>query len=540
MKSFSRFWVLLSLLLVVSSWMLGINNLDLYDWDELNFAEIAREMLLSGDWLHPTVNYQPFHEKPPLFAWMQLHSFRVFGPGPFAARFPNIICGLVSALVLFFFAQKHANEKTALRWAAFFLLSLLPQLYFRSGIIDPWFNLFILLALLPVLTGKGYSLRNGLASSLFLGLAVMTKGPAAGLIAGLCWLLALLFNDQPRAYRIRQVISYGLIGLLALLPITIWVAFLWKEDDGYFAKEFLRYQWRLFRQPDAGHGGFPGYHFLVLLLGCFPASVFALPALLRKKVFNSKLDQGMRILFWVVLILFSIVTTKIVHYSSLCYLPLCWFAARAVSSGPLREKDLRLVRGGSIFIWGLYALASLSLPLLAWNLDSLLPYINDEGLLSRLELVVDWPWYTLLPFLTVLSGIVALYRYTFVDAWSLASMHLLIMGLFVAIALPCFAPRLQTYSQGELVAFYRGLQGKEVSVGTAYHKSYAHWFYSGILPDTYHSGCQDRQCRFHGSNPLPLFFSSPLNKTERVLKEVPDAHLLYQRGGYSFYQRPAQ
>ena len=133
MKPFSRFWVLLSLLLVVSSWMLGINYLDLYDWDELNFAEIAREMLVSGDWLHPTVNYEPFHEKPPLFTWMQLHCFRLFGPGPFAARFPNIICGLVSALVLYFFAKKHTNEKLALRWPAFFLLSAGPASGIHGG-----------------------------------------------------------------------------------------------------------------------------------------------------------------------------------------------------------------------------------------------------------------------------------------------------------------------------------------------------------------------------------------------------------------------
>jgi len=503
--------------------MLGINNLNLYDWDELNFAEIAR-----------------FHEKPPLFAWMQLHSFRWFGLGPFAARFPNIICGLVSAIVLFFFARKYADEKIALRWPAFFLLSLLPQLYFRSGIIDPWFNLFILLTLLPVLSGKGYSLRNGLVSSLFLGLAVMTKGPAAGLISGLCWLGALYFTNQSGYSRIRQAISFGLVGLLALLPIGIWVAFLWQEDDGFFAREFLSYQWRLFRQPDAGHGGFPGYHFVVLLIGCFPASVFALPALLRRKVFNSKLDQGMRILFWVVLILFSVVSTKIVHYSSLCYLPLCWFASRAVSSEQLSVRDLRIVKRGSLIIWGLYALVSLMLPLLAWNLETLLPFINDVGLRSRLELVVDWPWYTLLPFITVMAGIVAFYRYRFTDAWSLASLHLLIMGLFVAIALTCFAPRLQIYSQGELVAFYQSLKDKEVSVGTAYHKSYAQWFYSGILPDAYRKGCQDRQCRFHGPNPRPLLFSSPIRKTEQVLREVPDAHLIYQSGGYSFYQRPAR
>ena len=496
-------------------------------------------MHLSDDWLRPRVNYAPFHEKPPLFAWLQLQSFRWFGVSSFAARFPNIICGVVTSLVLFFLTKKRVDLKMATRWPAFLLLSLLPQLYFRSGIIDPWFNLFILLALLPLFTRQGYTIRSGLAGSFFLGLAVMMKGPAAGLIAGLCWLGALLLNKESWGTRFRRVIGFILIGALALLPIIVWVAFLWQEDDGFFAREFLAYQWRLFRQPDAGHGGFPGYHFIVLLLGCFPASIFAAPALLRSRLFNSNLDRGMRLLFWVVLILFSIVSTKIVHYSSLCYIPLCWFAARSVSSRNLSSWDFQFLKRAGWVIWGMYGAFSLALPLIAWQLEDLIPYITDEGLRSRLSLPVAWPWYTLLPFLTILLGMVAFFRYRLLKPWPLASLHLLMMGLFVAIALPCFAPRLQAYSQGELVAFYRGLKGQEVSLGTAYHKSYAHWYYGGILPDSYDDGCQERNCRFHGANPRPLYFSSPIRKTERVLKEVPDAVLLYQRGGYSFYRRPA-
>lgn len=42
----------------------------LFDWDEINFAECAREMLSSGNYLSLQMNYQPFWEKPPLFIWM--------------------------------------------------------------------------------------------------------------------------------------------------------------------------------------------------------------------------------------------------------------------------------------------------------------------------------------------------------------------------------------------------------------------------------------------------------------------------------------
>lgn len=43
----------------------------LFDWDEVNFAECAREMIVSKDYFNVTINFQAFWEKPPLFIWMQ-------------------------------------------------------------------------------------------------------------------------------------------------------------------------------------------------------------------------------------------------------------------------------------------------------------------------------------------------------------------------------------------------------------------------------------------------------------------------------------
>ena len=68
----------------------------LFDWDEINFAECAREMLSSGNYLSLQMNYQPFWEKPPLFIWMSALSMKVFGVNEFAARFPNALCGVIT------------------------------------------------------------------------------------------------------------------------------------------------------------------------------------------------------------------------------------------------------------------------------------------------------------------------------------------------------------------------------------------------------------------------------------------------------------
>lgn len=524
------------LIVVVTTWIWGTNNLALFDWDELNFAETGREMKESGNFLQPQINYQAFHEKPPLFAWMQLVSFQIWGVGEFGARFPNILCGLFTLLVLWRQGRHWFDEQFGFWWAAFMAGSLLPALYFRSGIIDPWFNLFILLALLPVLAGKRLSVRQILLSGLWLGLAVLTKGPAAGLIAGLCWGGLLIWEPQDRWRRSLQYLS---VGLLALVPISIWLYFLWQVDNGFFASEFLQYQWRLFIREDAGHGGFPGYHFVVLLFGCFPAALFALPKLLKRKGELVDLDRGMRILFWVVLLLFSIVNTKIVHYSSLCYFPLAFFAARWVTEGKVSHKSNRWLKIGGGSIWRIYGLASLLVPMTAWNLKRLRPYLGDEALLSRLALDVSWPWYCIVPFLVIFLGAVVLTLLRQRSLYLRAGAHLLLAFSFITVALPVFAPRIQQYSQGVVVEFYRGLAGQEVFLGTAYHKSYAHWFYGEIPPNIYAEGCQARQCRFHETISKPLYFSSPLRKREQVLREVPDAELLYEKGGFAFYRRPA-
>src|SRR5688500_2764085 len=71
-----------------------IGGVHLFDWDEINFAEISREMITTGDYLRAQVDYKPFFEKPPFFFWIQSASMHVFGINEFAARLPNAICGI--------------------------------------------------------------------------------------------------------------------------------------------------------------------------------------------------------------------------------------------------------------------------------------------------------------------------------------------------------------------------------------------------------------------------------------------------------------
>src|SRR5262245_47043667 len=58
----------------------------LYDWDEINFAESSREMLVTGNYFQVQIDFRPFWEKPPLYFWMQAASMKIFGVNEFAAR----------------------------------------------------------------------------------------------------------------------------------------------------------------------------------------------------------------------------------------------------------------------------------------------------------------------------------------------------------------------------------------------------------------------------------------------------------------------
>ena len=83
-----------------------LGKVPLFDWDEINFAESAREMIRTGDYLTVKINYLPFWEKPPLFIWMQVLSMKLIGVSEFSARFPNAVGGIITLLVIYAVGKK--------------------------------------------------------------------------------------------------------------------------------------------------------------------------------------------------------------------------------------------------------------------------------------------------------------------------------------------------------------------------------------------------------------------------------------------------
>ena len=307
-----------------------LGRVHLFDWDEINFAESAREMIVTGNYHRVQINFQPFWEKPPLFFWLQVAAMKIFGVNEFAARFPNAIFGIITLVTFFLIGKKYKSSQFGFIWAISYLGTFLPHLYFKSAIIDPVFNYFIFIGIFFMYRDiSGYVYKNKYLNislaGLFIGLATLTKGPVGLLVFLISFLIYFIFTRFKNFPDIKKI---GAFVFFFTIICLLWFGQEILNNGLWFLKEFLAYQVDLFLHPVASHGEPFYYHFVVVFIGCFPISIIALPILFGKNTDENKgFLRLMKILFWTVMILFSITTTKIVHYSSLTYMPLAFMAA---------------------------------------------------------------------------------------------------------------------------------------------------------------------------------------------------------------------
>ncbi len=92
----------------------GLGRSAIGDSDEAFYAESAREMIESGDWLTPHYNYEYRFQKPILFYWLVAATYSVAGMSEAAARFPSALAGLGLALLTYFAGRRWFGNRTGL------------------------------------------------------------------------------------------------------------------------------------------------------------------------------------------------------------------------------------------------------------------------------------------------------------------------------------------------------------------------------------------------------------------------------------------
>lgn len=515
-----------------------IGNVHLFDWDEANFAESAREMLLTHNYRMVQINFQPFYEKPPLFIWLQALSMHYFGVNEFAARLPNAVCGIFTMLVVFNVGRYVFNSCMGVLWAMFFACSILPQLYFKSGIIDPVFNLLIFLGIFFLFR---LSLQNDFEdpkrkranrrwnlflSALFIGLATLTKGPVAILILILTASTYFFVNRGKLKIELSEMVIWWII---VSLVVIAWLSFQIKANGLKFIDEFIKYQIRLFKTEDAGHGGPFFYHFVALLIGVFPASALIFDSFKKNEedtISQHFFKRWMVYLLLVVLILFSIVRTKVLHYSSLCNFPITFLAAYYLNH--LFDGKLKWTcrQTAPLVIIGVFIVVTVTGGIFVMQRpDVFINYIQDDFAKQCLGATVYWTRNDIfygIAYLVCLIGSILLMQTKNVR-WG-AYLLIISSTLFVSTLMTLIIPRVEKYSQAALIEFFESKKNENCIIETAGFKSYAYLFY------------QQKPIPAPDDTLKKKYVVTKVNKVEQIKPWYWELHELYRKNGWVFYE----
>lgn len=528
-----------------------LGGVHLFDWDEVNFAEISREMIVLKNYLRIYIDYTAFWEKPPLFFWLQVSAMKLFGMGDFAARLPNAICGILTLILLFNIGKKLFNTRFGIIWAGAYFGSVLPFLYFKSGIIDPWFNLFIFLGLYFFILftwkkdgQKAIALSKNkwsylIIAGLFVGLGVLTKGPVAYLIASLTFTVYWVIKKF-RFY--ISPIHFIVFTFFAAFFMLGWYSIEYVNNGSWFIIEFNKYQYKLFSTPDAGHAGFPGYHFVVLFFGVFPASIFTVRSFFKMPKEETGYQQDfklwMSILFWVVLILFTIVKSKIVHYSSMCYFPMTFLAAIVIDK--LIDKKIsfsKWIKAGLWIAGSIYILITIALPFLGKNIELLKPlFKKDPFAMANMEADIHWSGFESIAGFFLLGLMIAVMIYFKKEKLKQGFLLLFSgVGIFVMLTLIFNIRNIEGYSQRAAIEFYKSKAGEDCYIITNGFKSYAHFYYAKEKPIT-NENYYNRDWLLTGPIDKKLYVVSKIHRTEE-LKEYADLKKIGEKNGFVFFER---
>ena len=539
------FWFILGAVIYIP--FLGSSHL--FDWDEINFAESAREMIKSGDYLSVQINFMPFWEKPPLFIWLQALSFQFFGTFTdsawtsmeFAARFPNALIGIATLLTLYRIGAKYFSPKMGHLWAFSYLAAITPHVYASSGIIDPLFNLLIFLGVYYLIQSywKNFAGKELLISAIFIGLALLTKGPVALLIWGLTAVVYFLLHRHEWSRLMSWLKALTWVSIIAILFFVSWYGIIALKFGSGIISDFFAYQIRLLTTGDAGHGQPFYYHALVLLFGCFPISIWAIsPLISRKSEVNlatkeeRDLSVWFRILFWVVLILFSLVKTKIVHYSSMCWIPLSFFSARVLYDWVLGFSTWKKWYSVGLLVIGLLFSFILSLvPYIGSHSFDFIPMIQDKFVQGNLQAPVYWSGFEIL--IGIAFALAILYSVARKGAVNAMRIHYLMISSIVIIMLymRIVVPKIEGYTQATVIDFYESKVGQKVYIETVGFKSFAHLLYfqkQSASPDgeaLLQMKRVDRPCYFIMKNDV-----------DDAMKYHPNISFMKEENGFLFFK----
>jgi 4-amino-4-deoxy-L-arabinose transferase-like glycosyltransferase len=253
----------------------------LFDPDEGRNAEIAREMLETGDWVTPRLDEAPYLDKPPAFFWAAAASMRLFGVDERGARIPSALSALAGVALVFWFARRRLGREAGFITACILALTPIELVFARMVIFDMMLTLAMTIAAIAAfeaIEGEPSSRRARLAAAVFFaacGAGTIVKGPVALvlplLVAG-AWALA---ERRPSLIlRLRFAIGVPIFAAV-VLP---WLLTVTTRNPGYLRYALLGevLQRIVSDRFETSRGVF--FYAKVILPGLFPWILFPVAA----------------------------------------------------------------------------------------------------------------------------------------------------------------------------------------------------------------------------------------------------------------------
>ena len=270
-KSKAFVWSLLILFLLTWFYMLGARTL--VPTDEGRYAEMAREMVATQDWITTRLNGIKYFEKPPLQTWMNAITFELFGLGEWQARLWTGLCGLLGIGLVAYTGNRVFGERVG-----FYAPLVLASSFFWAGMghintLDMGLAGMMTLSVCGLLLAQRLDARHNEQRNWMLvcwagmALAVLSKGLIGIVLPGAVLVLYTLFSRDWGIWKRLHLIK----GLLLFFAITTpWFVLVSMKNPEFAQFFFIHEHFQRFTTKIHSRTG-PWYYFIpILVLGIIP------------------------------------------------------------------------------------------------------------------------------------------------------------------------------------------------------------------------------------------------------------------------------
>jgi 4-amino-4-deoxy-L-arabinose transferase-like glycosyltransferase len=300
-----------------------IGSYALFTPDEGRYSEVAREMVVSGDYITPRLNGVAFLDKPALYYWLQASAIHLFGLKEWALRFWPAVFGILGCLVTYAAGHSLFNRRTALIAAT--MLATSPLYYGAAHYANLDLEVAVLISnsLLFFLLGVHHSKTRWrtpllLMAYIFAALAFLTKG-LIGLVFPAAIIGAWIFILNRWQLLTKIHLFSGLI--IFFMLAAPWYYLVQKANPEFLHFFFVTQQVsRFLTKASFNSQAAPWFYVPVVLAGFMPWSLFIIQSIVYhlKRVWQHRhtYQYELFLLLWFILIFlfFSIPKSKTVGY----------------------------------------------------------------------------------------------------------------------------------------------------------------------------------------------------------------------------------